>query len=187
MHIIGVNGIWNKKAGTNSFTDKLLVCLRLLGHKTVDAEIEPMRARWAYFQSAIDKRAEVLVRIHVPGDVLIAHSFGCLASHRAMEMGAKFSKVFFFGAAAEDDIVFPDGAFEKLYNVYSPDDWTLWLGARLPWHPFGDLGRTGYKGTNKLVNNVKADKHRHNTHVEWKYIEQWARFIDREIMYAGTI
>jgi hypothetical protein len=182
MKIIGANGIWNAEKGGKSFTDRMLVALRLLGRdNTFDLEYPSMRAWKAYFQNEIDKRAEILVRLHVPGDVLIAHSFACLMSHRAMELGARFSKVFFFGGAAEDNLVFPDGAFQKLYNVYSQADWTLLLGSLLPWHPFGNLGRTGYKGTDTRVMNVKADKHKHNTYVDPEYIEQWARFINREM------
>ena len=124
MRILGVNGIYNASWSKDSFTDRLLQALSVK-HEAVDVKYPWMLASLAYFDWPKRRRAQKIVEANKPGDILIAHSFGCLCSWYAMNMGAKFDKVFFFGAAVDDDYKFPDGAFNVLYNIHSDADKAL--------------------------------------------------------------
>jgi hypothetical protein len=180
MRILGVNGIHNWSWSKNSFTDKLLDALSHR-HETVDVQYPRMWALLAYFDIAIRRRAEAIVKANKSAkDILIAHSFGCLASIYAMELGAKFDKVFFFGAAAERDMFIPN-SFTRLFNIHSKDDSTLSLGSLLPFHKFGTLGRDGYTGKNPKVVNIEANGHGHNDYVNSKNLCEWVRFIESEV------
>jgi len=179
--ILGVNGIHNWSWSKDSFTDKLLDSLSDLGHETIDVHYARMWALLAYFNSAVDRRAMAIVKVAQPGDIVIAHSFGCYATVRAMQKGASFDKVFFFAAACEPDIDIPDGAFGTLYNIHSPDDRALKLGRSLPGHVFGALGMTGYTGSNKRVINIEAKGYDHNDYVTPRHLCHWTNFIESRI------
>lgn len=178
--ILGVNGIHNWSWSKDSFTDRLLDSLSH-EHEVVDVQYPRMWAFMAYIDYAIERRADRIVAKNTPGDVLIAHSFGCLASIYAMRKGAKFSKVFFFGAAAEVDIEIPDDAFDELHNIHSNTDRALFAGEKLPFHKFGYLGRDGYAGNSTKIFNVPANGLDHADYVSAKNLCRWSNFIDERI------
>lgn len=182
MRILGVNGIWNPENGERSFTDRMLMGLRISGrHKTVDVHYPLLTTLEAYVPSNLRERAEHILSVYEPGDTVIAHSAGCLLTYTAMRMGARFGKVFFFAAAAESNLEFPKNGMQKLYNIFSPDDPALRLGRLLPFHPFGALGMKGYKGDDHRVVNVPAPGYDHNGYVEPEHLEEWVKFISRHI------
>lgn len=185
MRILGVNGIYNWSWSDDSFTDKLLKQLGTM-HEVVDIQYPWMFAVFAYSDFAINRRAKEILKVNKPTDILIAHSFGCLASIYAMRQGAKFDKVFFFGAAADDDIAIPRNAFNELYNIHSEADIALELGSILPFHQFGPMGKTGYHGTNEKVINVKASGLGHNDYVLPGQIAQWVKFIEEHVQNSQT-
>lgn len=180
MRILGVNGIYNWSWSTDSFTDKLLSYLDEL-HEVVDVKYPWMFAAFAYSDFAINRRAKKIVDIYKPTDILVAHSFGCLASIYAMRQGAKFDKVFFFGAAADSNIAIPRTAFNVLYNIHSDADVALELGSALPFHKFGPMGKTGYTGNNEKVVNVPAPGLGHNDYVLPGNIAKWVDFIHSHV------
>jgi hypothetical protein len=177
MKILGVNGIHNWSWSKNSFTDKLLDALSE-EHEVIDIKYRRMWAFLAYFDDPIQRRADKILEHE--GDILIAHSFGCLASIYAMRKGAKFDKVFFFGAAAECDVFIPDN-FNVLYNIHSDSDRALSLGRNIPLHPFGCMGKDGYSGRNEKVINVPANGLDHNDYVSAKHLCKWVKFIKDRI------
>lgn len=177
--VLGVNGIHNFSWGNDSFTDRILRHLAH-NHYAVDVRYPRMLAVLAYFQSQIDRRAEKLLEVHQPGDCVVAHSFGCLLTLRAMELGAEFNTVFFFGAAADSKYVMPSG-FKKLYNVHSTEDNALALGKKLPGHPFGELGSRGYEGFDRRVENIPAPGYDHNQYADERYIKFWVNVINEKI------
>ena len=143
MKIIGLNGIWSR--GERSVA-LMLEDLVEQGFDTYHYQfpvVNPVTANWRHVQQ---RNAAGLAAIADPGDAVVAHSYGCLVTLRAMEQGAMFGPVFFFGAAMNDDFTFPVLGMEALVNTWNPFDTALGLGAWLPWHDFGDLGRTGYRG-----------------------------------------
>ena len=177
--IIGVNGIHNWSWSKNSFTDHLLDALEHR-YPVIDVQYPRMWALLAYSDRAIQRRADKILEVSAPGDVLVAHSFGCLASIFAMRKGAKFSKVFFFGAAAECDEEIPD-AFDHLYNIHSDSDSALLLGDKIPFHKFGCMGKDGYTGTNPKVTNVPVKGLGHNDYVTARHLCEWVRFINERL------
>lgn len=180
MRILGVNGIWNPDSGKTSFTDQLLTPLKFKGYRVRDISYRRMLALKAYIPQEIEKRALLVIDAYEPGDAVIAHSFGCLLTITAMKLGARFGKVFFFGAAVSQDAEIPPN-YEHLYNIHSPSDGALWLGTLLPFHPFGGMGKWGYRGKSPNVTNVEAPGMGHNDYVEPENIEKWLRFIDRKL------
>lgn len=184
--ILGVNGIYNWSWSKDSFTDRLLAALGSDERNVViDVKYPFMTAVLAYTNFAIKRRARKILELNRPGDVLIAHSFGCLIALHAMRMGARFSRVFFFGAAVEPGVEFPREAFTHLYNIHSPDDKALTLGAKLPYHEFGTLGKFGYTGHDPRVHNIKVDGYDHNDYVSARNLCTWANFIEIKLMEAG--
>ena len=180
MRILGVNGIHNWSWSKDSFTDRFLAALKS-EHEVIDVHYPRMTALAAYSEWAIKRRAKKIVEAHKEGDILIAHSFGCLASIYAMKMGAKFDKVFFFGAAAERNEEFPEESFVKLYNIHSVDDRALWLGNKLPFHKFGTLGKYGYNGEDFRVENVDASGNSHNSYTSPENLCHWVNFIKEKL------
>jgi len=179
--ILGVNGIYNWSWSKNSFTDKLLQTFENT-HEVVDVKYPFMLASFAYFDWCIKRRAKIILEANKSeSDILIAHSFGCLAARYAMEMGAKFDKVFFFGAADEMDSAFPKLAFNELFNIYSPTDSALMFGGAIPFHKFGHLGKHGYLGHDSRIINVKAEGMEHGDYVLPRHICDWNDFIQKEI------
>lgn len=180
MRILGINGIhvwsWSKA----SFTDKLLDVLSD-SYEVVDVRFPRMWAIFAYFNSAIDRRAQAIIDAYQPGDVIIAHSFGCLAVVHAMRKGGKFGKVFFFAAACEPDVDFPKDACTALYNIHSNTDTALKVGRHLPAHPFGALGLQGYVGADPRVVNVRADGMNHGSYVTGANLCRWANYVRARI------
>lgn len=178
--ILGVNGIWNSFYSKDSFTDKILDGLvSYYGRNVVDVQYPRMWALLAYFDAAINRRAKAIVEASEPdgSSCVVAHSFGCLATVYAMRQGAQFDTVFFFGAAAPVDIILPEGKFRRIYNIHSDTDTTLFLGSLLPLHKFGNLGKTGYKGTQKNIFNVRADGNSHNSYVSDANLFHWLDFV----------
>lgn len=178
--ILGVNGIHNWSWSKDSFTDRLLDRLAT-HHEVVDIQYPRMFALFAYFEAAIERRAKKIVKANRPGDILVAHSFGCLCSIYAMEMGAKFDQVFFFGAAVEDNVNLPTYGFNKLFNIHSNADLALKAGKLLPGHKFGGLGLEGYKGSDPRVVNVPVIDSGHNDYVKPEHINTWHGFIENAL------
>lgn len=153
MKIIGVNGMhtWGDQN-----TDRML---RELGrrHETYDFNYPKVRFWRAGYRSEQQRIARLLADQADEGDVVIAHSFGCLVTLRAMELGARFSTVFFFSAAMNQDFTFPYHGMRKLVNVYNPADTALWLAKLIRWWDLGRMGSYGYAGPpDERVTNVQA-------------------------------
>lgn len=176
MRILGVNGIHNWSWSDDSFTDQMLDALSD-EFFVVDVKYERMTAFMAYFSWFRKRVAKKILAEAKETDCLVAHSFGCLASIEAMRMGAKFDKVFFFGAAVERDADFPDDAFNWMYNIHSANDTALVLGDKLPFHEFGTMGRDGYIGSSHKVRNVSVTGLDHNDYVKPKNLCNWVKFI----------
>jgi len=143
MRFLSINGIRSNGEGN---IDRLYSELNKLGHSGVDISYPRVSAFGARSRTRQRKNAEIILEHHQPGDWVIAHSYGCLLTLRAMEMGARFGRVWFFGAAMNDDFTFPRHGMTHLYNYHNQYDVALTLGKMLWWHDFGAMGQSGYKG-----------------------------------------
>jgi hypothetical protein len=150
-------------------------------------EVVPVTYRTARWYSARWRRksiAHTLLGLYDPGDSIVAHSFGCLVTYTAMEMGAEFGRVVFLSAAMERDARFPCHGMTKLLNLYNPHDRALTVGSMLPFgHPFGPMGRDGYAGVrdDRIIDRqhaVRAGPHNHTIpYFASPHIDQIARRI----------
>lgn len=146
MRIIGVNGI-NTHGERN--VDLMLELLGNLGYQTEDVYL-PKRsfisARWG---AARDAR--IIADMSQDGDVVVAHSFGCLRAAVAMTT-RKFKAAFLFRPAMDRNYAFPEGP--DIHCFHSDQDMAILAGQFLLLHPFGAAGRVGF--TDRRVINVQS-------------------------------
>lgn len=187
MRILTINGIRTNGSRT---TDALGQWLSDCGHEVIDINYPRVNIFTARSRKRQYRNAQRIMDWHKPGDVIVAHSYGCLLALRAMELGAHFSDVFYFGAAMNDDFVFPAQGMEKLHNIHNPHDVALTLGDLLWWHDFGEMGKTGYAGApDARVNNIleehEPDEEDSMAHSFYFYnlnqLQKWVNYINKEI------
>lgn len=122
-----------------------------------------------------------------PVDV-VAHSWGCMLACRMMELGGSdiFRNVIFFAPAIDRDWVFPLKAFRRLYVIHNEQDRAVWAARMFftGWHPWGDMGRVGYAGTDPRVVNVKDDTERtaweelmHGHYFANGHLKRWTEYV----------
>lgn len=91
------------------------------------------------------------------GDHIIAHSAGCTITFWLLEELQKHNRkagnIFFINAALDRDIKFPEHTYNKIYNFYEDDDFILYVSKLVPFHNYGTMGRSGYKGSSPNVTN----------------------------------
>lgn len=186
MKILGVNGI--RSDGANN-VQRMLDDLARLGWPVQHVSYPRVRAVMARYRSRQRRHARRILDAHEPGDCVIAHSYGCLLSLRAMELGAQFGTVFFFGAAMNEDFTFPYLGCRALHNIHDPSDRALGLGSLLVWHDFGRMGQTGYAGPpDPRVRNVpgtgeiESDLWRHSHYFKAGNRRAWVRYVHRELL-----
>ena len=160
---------------------KFIPALQAAGHEIHPHDCSPytlLATTW--LRPNVDhERARELVKLLAGERVhVIAHSNGCRLAALAMKEGAAFDTVIFFGAAWPAHAAYPEGAFTKLYMVYSKTDPAILIGSALPRHEFGSAGRNGYRGLadNRIV-NVSATPHLHTTYFRWPWRDRWARWV----------
>lgn len=178
--ILGVNGIHTWSWSKHSFTDILLDALDE-AFEVIDVHMPRFYALTWYLDVVKRRRAKMLVAVARDGDNVVAHSAGCMVTLYAMQMGVKFNKVFFFAAAAPDNVVIPENGCKLLYNIHSGDDRALMLGGLLPNHDFGSLGLAGYAGNDTRVINIAAPGMDHTDYVKPKNLCKWVNFITGEL------
>ena len=118
----------------------------------------------------------------------ICHSWGCLASLRAMELGAHFDRLFWFSPAMDVDFLIPSWGCKKLYVFHNPKDRAIMLGGSLWWNDFGKMGTKGskYADLDHRITNIEAshdgsDWWQHSNWFEGDALHHYAEFIDAKI------
>lgn len=137
MKIVGANGILSE--GEHN-VDRLLDELRKRGYPTLDVDLPLVtwvRARWS-------GRADghLLAEHSHDGDIVVAHSFGCLRAWYAHKV-RDYAAIVCIAPAMSRGTVWNNP--ERVYCFYSPQDWAVRVGSWLPWHPFGGAGIAGFK------------------------------------------
>lgn len=187
--ILGINGI---RSDGSMQTDQALAKLQELGHETVDTSYpltSLLRARPRSLQ--FSDANLIMNKHHQDGDAVIAHSRGCLVNLRMMELGARFSTVFWFRPAMNVDFLIPRHSCERLYIIHHPGDRAIRMGEYLWQHDFGAAGRLGLHAGNRKhylhdprVTNVLAPNYK--THEPFHHsddflpenINAWVQYID---------
>lgn len=136
MKIVGANGIATHGEGN---IDLLLRRLKLMGHDVVDVRL-PKRhfisARWGGCPDG-----SLLAQHSSDGDIIVAHSFGCLRAWHAHKV-RNYRAIICIAPAMEraSEWSHPD----RVHCWYSPDDWAVRIGSWLRLHPFGRAGNKGF-------------------------------------------
>jgi hypothetical protein len=174
VKIIGVNGIASTGEGT---TDKALSELRYRGFETLDLN-QPIRHTWSARYHAHEDAMDI-VSVAEAGDVVVAHSYGCLKTALAARVVA-FKAIFLFRPAMSRWHRFSGVSREtKIYCIYSPQDYTVLMGALLRFkHPFGLAGARGFKSP--YVQNMRSHgSHSHD--FKTPNLDYWMNFVRVEI------
>lgn len=138
MRFIGVNGINTKGAGN---TDLVLHELRARGYETLDLEL-PVRHTISAFWAARKDARDLILPVLRKNDIIVAHSFGCLRSAHVLRMRGDLKAAFFIAPAMSHKWKFPQP--EKVWAFVSTEDWVVDLGDKIPFHPFGHAGVSGF-------------------------------------------
>jgi hypothetical protein len=173
MKIIGVNGIQSTGFGT---TDLALAEMRYRGFEILDLN-QPIRSAWgARFKAHRD--ALDIVEVADDGDVVICHSYGCLKTAIAART-INFKAIFMFRPAMSRWHRFSKvDRVTKLHCIYSPQDYTILVGALALYHPFGLAGLKGFRS--KWVDNrISHGPHSHD--FKTPNLIHWMDFVEEEI------
>jgi hypothetical protein len=136
MRIVGVNGIATDGAGS---IDLLLLELAERGHVVIDVPL-PKRhfvsARWGACPDG-----QLVAQRARDGDIVVAHSFGCLRTFHAHKV-RNFAAVVCIAPAMSDaaEWLYP----ERVHCFHSRRDWAVRFGSMLLFHPFGPAGVRGF-------------------------------------------
>lgn len=90
---------------------------------------------------------------------VIAHSNGCRVILEAMRLGMDAHRVILFAPAVESWMTLPgkDRGCEYMFVVHNPRDRAIAVGEMLLYHPFGAMGRDGYRGPrDDRIHNCEA-------------------------------
>lgn len=165
--ICGVNGI---ASNGEANIDLLLDVLADRGHEVIDIKL-PVRqwfsARWG---GCADGQ---LVAQHASdGDIIVAHSFGCLRAWYAHNV-RHFSAVVCIAPAMSDaaEWLYP----RRIHCFYSKKDLAIRIGARLLFHPFGAAGSKGF--TQNGVRNVEK-RAGHNDYFKGELLMEVADYVE---------
>ncbi len=92
-----------------------------------------------------------------PRPVAIGHSNGCALLHLASHMGAPFRKLIYINPALDKDAV-PGDQVEEVHIWHSPSDTAVRFARFLPWHTWGEMGATGYRGDDPRMHNHNKER-----------------------------
>ena len=154
MAIVIVHGINTHGGGIDQFGLKL----QTLGYDVRFYEYQK-RHFWSYWnRRTMAQDVGSLINQCDEGDDIICHSNGAVIWQESIKAGFKWRRCMVFGGAGtSDQMIYPPDAFESARVYYNPEDTAIKWGARIPWHPFGKLGRIGYAGPkDKRITNVSV-------------------------------
>lgn len=106
------------------------------------------------------KIAEACTNAKLSGNkvILVGHSNGCAIIHQAAEKyGAEIHKAVYINPALDKDTE-PAESMGALDVWHSPSDKPVKWSRKLPFHPWGEMGATGYIGNSPKVYNINKEK-----------------------------
>lgn len=114
---------------------------------------------WTGIFSALlfnDRWARLLAGRVRPGDIGVGHSNGCAVLARAAEMGAPFDELIFLHPALDRraDIA---PHVRRITVLHAPHEIPTLLARFIPFHPWGDMGRVGYRGKDPRFVNINTE------------------------------
>lgn len=168
MRIVGVNGI---ASNGEANIDLLLDVLADRGRDVVDIKL-PVRhwfsARWGGCSDG-----QIVAQHARDGDIIVAHSFGCLRSWHA-HLVRDFAAVVCIAPAMSDaaEWRYP----ERVHCLWSKKDMAVRIGARLLFHPFGAAGAKGF--TQAGTHNIEKSTS-HSGYFQGELLAEVADYVER--------
>ncbi len=155
--IVLVHGFKVRDGGART-VDRLAESLREQGH-VVDTDTADYG--WHFFFSVRfrhDKDVRRIARALETADLVIDHSNGANYTHQALELlgGDGWIDVVHFAPALDRDAQIPRAA-RKMIVYATPHDKAVKMSRWLLKHPWGDMGRVGYTGTDRRGRTIMDD------------------------------
>lgn len=102
--------------------------------------------------------AKELARRAGLGDWIIVHSNGARVVYWARKKyGMPACNVILISGALDRDVKWPEGMDDRVYNFHTPNDKVLKWARRIPFSPWGSIGREGYQGDDDRFENIEFD------------------------------
>jgi len=89
-------------------------------------------------------------------DVGVGHSNGALILKEAADLGALFDTLILLNPSLDRGTTFAPH-IRNIYVFHAPSEWPTRIARYLPFHPWGDMGRVGYRGRDPRVININAE------------------------------
>ena len=86
----------------------------------------------------------------------MGHSNGCHVLKVAADLGAPFRTLILLNPALDRGTIFAP-PIENIFVFHSPSEIPTLIARFLPWHPWGDMGRGGYRGDDPRVVNINVE------------------------------
>lgn len=102
------------------------------------------------------KIAHTIASMADNNSIIIGHSNGCALIHHAAHYGAPFKKVVYINPALNKNA----SLALQVKNAqvwYSSSDNTVWKAKFMPFHIWGEMGKTGYIGLDKRYVNIDSE------------------------------
>lgn len=98
-----------------------------------------------------DRDAKRLARVAPVGSTVVGHSNAAVVIQRAStKHGAMFKQAVLISPALDNEAVFGPN-LERVIVLYSKYDLAVQFAQWIPFHPYGNMGAVGYKGTDRRV------------------------------------
>lgn len=125
--------------------------LAILFRKLKDVEVVEFTPGWRGLlgvRLGNKRRAQNLAKLIRPGDLLVGHSDGCnlldKACHELSSLGSETVNCIYLNAALDRDTALSK-IVSKCLVFHTKSDTTVWVSKWLALHPWGEMGRKGYK------------------------------------------
>lgn len=142
---------FNIKDGGEKTTDKLVALVREMGYEPIQFDYGWLGLLGARIFS--DNIAHLLTNLSSNGDIAIGHSNGCNIINKAIRYGAQFERLLYVSPALDNNTELGAQVLECTV-LHTKRDWVVQLASILPWHPWGNMGRVGYRGEDNRYKNI---------------------------------
>ena len=136
MNIVGVNGLLTHGVGN---IDVVLQQMRIRGFETRDVRLPrrfALSARWGGC-----KDGQLVAQNSEDGDVIVAHSFGCLRAWHAHQV-RDYRAIICIAPAMGRGVEWRHPT--RVHCWHSRSDWAIRIGKLLLLHPIGGAGNRGF-------------------------------------------
>lgn len=172
MRVLGVNGIHSDGAES---THLILQGLKLRGHEVIDVHQRRRSSVTAWLNAEND--AEAICDVAQTGDWAVGHSYGGLKLGHAAKY-VEFGGIVLFSPAMERNWRWDQGQTppDRVYCIHSLHDFWIWLGNKIPWHPFGNAGRLGFLDK-RCHNYLAREVTTHSGYFHGAELSRWTEYV----------